>query len=40
MAQESKCPYCESSFEDNEQLSTHIDRFHNNPDAIGDTQKF
>jgi uncharacterized C2H2 Zn-finger protein len=37
---QSKCPYCESLFEDNEQLSKHIDRIHNNADAIGDTQKF
>ena len=40
MAQESKCPYCESVFEDNEALSSHIDKIHNNTDAIGDTQKF
>jgi len=37
---QSKCPYCESLFDDNEQLSKHIDRIHNNADAIGDTQKF
>ena len=35
MSQESKCPYCESIFEDNEQLSKHIDKIHNNEDAIG-----
>jgi uncharacterized C2H2 Zn-finger protein len=40
MADESKCPYCESLFEDNEKLSKHIDQIHNNADAIGDTQKF
>jgi len=27
-------------FDDNEKLSKHIDQIHNNPDAIGDTQKF
>jgi uncharacterized C2H2 Zn-finger protein len=35
MAQESKCPYCESLFDDNEQLSKHIDKIHNNSEAIG-----
>ena len=40
MAEESKCPYCESMFDDNEKLSKHIDQIHNNPDAIVDTQKF
>ena len=39
MSKGSKCPYCESVFEDNKQLSTHIDKIHNNEDAIG-TQKF
>ena len=38
MAQ-SKCPYCSSIFENNIQLSKHIDSIHNNEDAIG-TQKF
>ena len=40
MSQESKCPYCSSIFENNELLSKHIDKIHNNEDAIGDTQKF
>ncbi len=38
MSEGSKCPYCESVFEDNKQLSTHIDKIHNNEDALG-TQK-
>ena len=38
MSEGSKCPYCESVFEDNDALSKHIDRIHNNPDAVGDTQ--
>ena len=35
MSKESKCPYCESIFEDNDKLSSHIDKIHNNEDAIG-----
>jgi uncharacterized C2H2 Zn-finger protein len=35
MSQESKCPYCASLFKDNEELSKHIDKIHNNEDAIG-----
>jgi uncharacterized C2H2 Zn-finger protein len=38
MSQGSKCPYCGSEFENNKLLSTHIDKIHNNEDAIG-TQK-
>ncbi len=36
---ESKCPYCGSIFENNEALSKHVDKIHNNEDAIG-TQNF
>jgi len=36
---ESKCPYCGSLFENNQLLSNHIDKIHNNEDALG-TQKF
>ena len=32
---ESKCPYCGSIFENNEVLSRHIDKIHNNEDALG-----
>ena len=35
MTDKKSCPYCESIFEDNEQLSKHIDKIHNNEDAIG-----
>ena len=35
MSQESKCPYCGSLFNGNEELSKHIDKIHNNEDAIG-----
>ncbi len=35
MPAESKCPYCASLFENNESLSKHIDKIHNNEDAIG-----
>lgn len=30
-----KCAYCGSEFKDNEELSKHIDKIHNNEDAIG-----
>lgn len=30
MSQGSKCPYCESIFEDKEKMSQHIDKIHNN----------
>ena len=32
---ESKYPYCGSIFENNEVLSKHIDKIHNNEDTIG-----
>ena len=35
MSEESKCPYCGSVFDNNESLSKHIDKIHNNEDAIG-----
>jgi uncharacterized C2H2 Zn-finger protein len=35
MSQDSKCPYCGSLFDDNDELSKHIDKIHNNEDAIG-----
>lgn len=36
---ESACPYCGSIFENNEVMSKHIDKIHNNEDAAS-TQKF
>jgi uncharacterized C2H2 Zn-finger protein len=34
MTQQSKCPYCSSLFENNEDLSKHIDRVHNAAEPI------
>lgn len=30
----SKCPYCSSEFPDNEKMSKHIDRIHNDPGKL------
>ena len=41
MAEESKCPYCESVFENNEVLSKHIDKIHHGSGLLeGDTRKY
>jgi uncharacterized C2H2 Zn-finger protein len=35
------CPYCESIFESNEELSKHIDRIHHGSGLLeGDSRKF
>ena len=35
------CPYCESEFESNEDLSKHIDRIHHGSGLLeGDSRKF
>jgi len=39
MSEGSKCPYCGSVFESKKQLSTHIDKIHNNEDSLS-TQGF
>jgi uncharacterized C2H2 Zn-finger protein len=41
MTQQSKCPYCNSLFENNGDLSKHIDRIHNGSGLLeGDSRKF
>jgi len=41
MIQQSKCPYCNSLFENNKDLSKHIDRIHNSSGLLeGDSRKF
>lgn len=41
MTQQSKCPYCNSLFKNNEELSKHIDRIHNGSGLLeGDSRKF
>ncbi len=38
---ESSCPYCDSVFDSNEELSKHIDRIHSGSGLLeGDTRKF
>ncbi len=38
---EISCPYCESTFETKEELSTHIDRIHHGSGLLeGDSRKF
>jgi len=34
MTQQSKCPYCSSIFQNNEELSRHIDKIHNAAEPI------
>ncbi|MEK0381843.1 MAG: hypothetical protein QQN48_02240 [Nitrosopumilus sp.] len=35
------CPYCDSKFENNDELSKHIDRIHHGSGLLeGDTRKF
>lgn len=37
----SSCPYCQSKFDTNEELSKHIDRIHHGSGLLeGDTRKF
>ncbi|GEM_PF-264499 len=41
MTDEISCPYCESIFENKEELSKHIDRIHHGSGLLeGDTRKF
>ena len=41
MANEHKCPYCDSAFETTEELSQHIDRIHHGSGLLeGDTRKY
>jgi len=41
MADEISCPYCESIFENKEDLSKHIDRIHHGSGLLeGDSRKF
>jgi len=41
MADEISCPYCESIFENKEELSKHIDRIHHGSGLLeGDSRKF
>ncbi len=41
MTDEIKCPYCESIFENKEDLSKHIDRIHHGSGLLeGDSRKF
>jgi len=41
MSQKSQCPYCSSLFENNNELSKHIDRVHHGSGLLeGDTRKF
>ncbi len=41
MADEIRCPYCESIFENKEDLSKHIDRIHHGSGLLeGDSRKF
>jgi uncharacterized C2H2 Zn-finger protein len=41
MADEIKCPYCESVFENKEDLSKHIDQIHHGSGLLeGDSRKF
>lgn len=38
--EKSKCPYCESEFDSNEDLSRHIDRIHGDSGLLeGDSRK-
>lgn len=38
---ELSCPYCESKFQDKEELSSHIDKLHIGPGLLeGDSRKF
>jgi len=38
---QSKCPYCDSLFKNNEELSKHIDRMHHGSGLLeGDSRKF
>ena len=39
--EEKTCPYCESKFQDKEELSSHIDKLHIGPGLLeGDSRKF
>ncbi len=41
MADEISCPYCESVFENKEDISKHIDRIHHGSGLLeGDSRKF
>ncbi len=41
MADEISCPYCESKFENKEELSKHIDRIHQGSRLLeGDSRKY
>jgi len=41
MTDQSKCPYCNSLFKNNTELSKHIDRIHNGSGLLeGDSRKF
>ncbi|WP_256438685.1 hypothetical protein [Nitrosopumilus sp. K4] len=38
---EAKCPYCDSIFENNNDLSKHIDKIHHGSGLLeGDTRKY
>ena len=41
MSEKSSCPYCDSVFDDKDELSKHIDRIHHGSGLLeGDTRKF
>ena len=41
MSEKSSCPYCDSAFDDKDELSKHIDRIHHGSGLLeGDTRKF
>ncbi|HSA97588.1 MAG TPA: hypothetical protein VLF17_00725 [Candidatus Nitrosotenuis sp.] len=41
MTKKATCPYCESEFDSNEDLSRHIDRIHGDSGLLeGSTKKF
>ena len=41
MSEQNSCPYCDSVFDNKEELSKHIDRIHHGSGLLeGDTRKF
>ena len=41
MSEKQSCPYCDSVFDNKEELSKHIDRIHHGSGLLeGDTRKF
>ncbi len=41
MEPKTKCPYCDSEFDDKDELSRHIDKIHHGSGLLeGDTRKY